>query len=199
MLEHDSDLILPSFGDGDFVPRVHAGANQSQLRGSRAASMHGNTFAELYFLFPTEPPSGFHQIGLRYMPRRRTEAIRELTVVGQEKQTLARIIQAPNRIDALAETLEVVHDRVTSFGIFRRCDDVLGFVECDIDVVLRCFQALPVKLDLIRPEICLRAQLRNCAAVYRHTAREDKFFSLSAARDASVREDFLQPFLSHST
>ena len=48
----------------------------------------------------------------------RAEAIRELSVVGQEQQSFACIVQPSNRIDALAEILEVVHHRVAALGSF---------------------------------------------------------------------------------
>ena len=84
-----------------------------------------------------------------------------------------------------------MHHCIATLWILYRCDDVLRFVEGQIDVVLGRLQTLAVELNLIGFKFRLRTQLSDGAAIHRHSPGKYQLLRLSPAGYTGMRKNFL--------
>jgi hypothetical protein len=107
-LKHLAQLAIAAFREHHFIPGIVAMAHRTNLRRRRmhpiragALPFNGNAGAELVQLIFGRLASNLHQIGLFDARGRAGQLVRELAVVGHQKQALAVIVQAADGVEAL--------------------------------------------------------------------------------------------------
>ena len=121
------------------------------------------------------------------------EAVGELAVVGDEEQAFAHIVQAADRVEALAHLVKKLHDGGAAFGILDRGHKALGLVQHEVAQTLGALQQLAVHADVVAAGVSLGAERGDHFAVYLHAALLNHFFGFAAAGHSGLGQDLLQP------
>jgi len=141
-------------------------------------------------------PRDLHDVRLRDGALRVEEAVGERAVVRGEQRAARREVEAADREEAHAVTVEVRGHGGPALGVGQGGHDAPRLVEDHVDEVLRD-DALPVELDLVGPRIGLGAELGDDLAVHADAARGDDVLRRAPRCDAATSQDLLKPFLCH--
>ncbi len=181
--DHAVNLAMLALVDRDAEPRVLRIRRQNlDLCGQRdRAVVELNAFAEPLDVLGAQLAVDLHVIRLRHVARGREELRRQLTVVGEQQNTLGIEIETADRLHRHRQVLQVVHDHGTT-TVIRHCRDAaLGLVEHDVEVLERDYR-LAIDRDVVLVRIDLGAEHRDRLAVDVHASRGDQIFGLAARR-----------------
>ena len=120
------------------------------------------------------------------MARGRSDAVRELAVIGEDEQTFAGIIESADGEHAFLHATQQVHDGLASFWIGDRGDAFARLVERDVDMGARGFEQCAVHFDVVGFEIRFGAELGDNFAVHHHAALKNHVFGLATAGYAGL-------------
>jgi hypothetical protein len=134
-----------------------------------------------------------YQIGFFYSRSSFGEFVCQFAVVGHQKQSLAHVIQAPNRVKPLAHLLEELHHCRSAFRILHRGHEALGFIEYEIAKPFRALQQLAVHANVVASGIGLGAQRGHDLAVDLDAPLLDQFLASASARNSRLSQNLLEP------
>ena len=123
------------------------------------------------------------------------EGLGEGTVVGQQDETFAVVVEAANGVEAQARIGAHLRgpfdDGGAAFGIVRGAEDAAGFVG-EIGAVRFGLHGAAVELHLLLIRIHARPELGDDGAIDAHAAGGDEFLAMAAGADAGGGEEFLE-------
>jgi hypothetical protein len=125
------------------------------------------------------------------------QAVRELTVVGQEECSARVKVEAPDGHHSSLHPLHVLGDGGAPLRILHGAHDVPRLVKHQVHRSLGG-HAAAVHLDDILLRIRACSELRDDLAVHRDAPCGDERFGVSSRRDARLREELLQAFRGHA-
>jgi hypothetical protein len=199
LLEHFAQFAVAAFNENDFVPGVvaladlaNAGWRGADLRRSGLAALDGNAAAESIELVLSGNPGNLDEVSLLHACGGAGEAVGELAVVGHQQQAFAHVVEAADRVEALAHLVKELHDRGAAFRVLDGGDEALGLVQDEVAKALGALQELAVDADVVAAGVSFGAQLSNDLAVDLDSALLDKLLGFAAAGYAGLGEDFLQ-------
>jgi hypothetical protein len=144
LLKHFAQLSVAALDKDDFVPGIVALANLADAgrRGAdfvrtRLAALDGDASAELVKLGLGGNAGDLDEIGLLHSRGGAGEAVGELTVVGDQQQPLAHVVQAADGVEALPHLVEELHHRGPAFGVLDGGHEASGLVEDEVPQPLR--------------------------------------------------------------
>src|SRR5262249_38533784 len=128
LFKHPANLAIASLNQRDFIPRIlgfsdQANLSRSSVDGLRPSALHAprpaadlsrlaldaNAPAKLGDIFLAGAPADFYQVSLRHMRRSASQLIGKFTIVRQQKQTFAGIVEPSHGINALAYIAQQRH------------------------------------------------------------------------------------------
>jgi len=125
------------------------------------------------------------------------QEIGEFSVVGEQEQPFAGVVEAAHGIDARAHPVEQIHDRRTVFGIVERGDVSLGLVHQQINMALGALEEFAVDADVIHCRIRFASQFGDDQPVYGHESARDDLLCFAARGNSGSGDNFLQAFSGH--
>jgi hypothetical protein len=125
------------------------------------------------------------------MVARVQQGLCEISVIGQQHEPFTVEIQPPNGKDPHRDPVQEILYGWTAFGVVEGGHDVLGLIEDEIDIGLRCPQMLAVNLHVIAIGIHLGAEFLHHAAVDRHPSGRDQLFGLAPGSKPGPGDEFL--------
>jgi len=120
------------------------------------------------------------------------ELVGQFAVIGDQQKTFAQVVQATDRVEALASLGKKLHDRRAALGIAHRRHVALGLIQHEITMPLRPLQKFPIYPDVIAPRIRFASQFCDHRAIHLNAAGRDQLFRVAAARDSRFGENLLQ-------
>jgi len=152
LLEHATDLAIAAFDEDDFVPGIGSVFDQTDFggRGFDAAAVvkrDGDAGAQALEGFFVGLAADFDEIGFGDVGAGLGEFLGKGTIVGEEEEAFAGVIESADRVDAFGKIAEEFHDGGAAFGIADGGDVALGFVQQKIDETLRTVEGLAVNAN----------------------------------------------------
>ena len=170
---------------------------QADLRRSRHAVLEQQPVPEHLELFLGQLPRHARMVRLLDLETRVQQAVHQSTVVRDEQQALRVVVEAADRIDALADLRQQVEYRAAPAVVLRRREIPLRLVEQQVDVLLLSRDFLAVDQYRVRRRVDLRAELAHNLAVNPDAALQDHLLRRAPRGDAGLADDLLQAFLLH--
>jgi hypothetical protein len=192
---HPTHLAIAAFADADQDYRLvvaREGGSRPDVRRRRAPAVEHDAVRE-----PVEDARLRHAAHAGFveafdaMPRVR-QARRQLAVVGQQQQAFRVVVESPDRIDALADAAQQIHDGRPALRIDHRGHESARLVEQQIAERLAHGDAAAVDADVVPIGIGFRAELAHHGAVHADTALAHQVFRRASRADAGGGENFLK-------
>src|SRR4029079_7676435 len=191
--QHPLDLMFAPFTDRNFQPGIRLDLpDLLDLRRTRHAVFESHTLLQASDLVVSQDTLHLDKVCLGHVIPRVKHRLSELAVVGQEHQPFTVEIQPSGGEHPHRNASQIILDRRPSPRIVQCGNDVLGFVQHQIDERLRRTQVFAVNLDVIPFGIDLGPQFRDRHAVHHDTTGRDQGFSLAPRRQAGSGDQFLQ-------
>jgi hypothetical protein len=199
LLEHGTDLAVAALNERDLIPGVFGLVDElnSRWSGSRRDSLavrQGNASAKLLNGGIAGLSAHFHKIRFWNMGRSLCQCIGKLTVVGEQQETFAGIVQTADGVDALFDTAQEVDNGRAAFGVAQRGDVTFRFIEQDVNVVAGELEQLSIDADVVLPRVGLSAEFGYGLTVDLNQARRNKLFGFAAGGNTCGGNNFLQTF-----
>ena len=118
------------------------------------------------------------------------DPLREVTVVCEKDHAFRVPIETTDRENPDWPSLEIIGNRRTTFWVVHRRDDVLRFVEAEIDFFTGRFHGLAVHGDAVAWQNT-RAEFVNFFAVNENRTLTDQLIGVTPACDASFTQVFI--------
>jgi hypothetical protein len=211
LLEHLAEFAISALDENDLEPGIvdwargatfaggFAGTERANIGGrglhpirTRLALGNPDTLPESVELFFGRLTAHFDQIRLLNTGCGLGELVGQFAVVGDQQKTLAQVVEATDRVEALAGLGEKLHDGRAALGIADGGHISLRLVKHEVTMTLRPLQKLAIDPDVIAACVGFAAKFCDHGAVHLDTAGGDQLFSVAPARDSRFGEDLLQ-------
>ncbi len=196
LLKHRADLAVAAFDQRDFIPGVvrfmdelDAGWGSTGVDAFAVGQLDAG--AELFNGGVAGLATNLDKIRFWNMRGCLGEGISQLSVVGEQQETLTGVVQASYRVDALLDALQEVDNRGTPFRVAERSDVALGLVQQDVNMVAGELDELAVDADMVFAGVGLRSELSDGLAVDLDEAGGDEFLGFAAGGDTRGGDDLL--------
>ena len=201
-LEHLAQLAIAALDEDHFVPGVvtfthlaNAGrCGPNFLALFRTAAVDRDALAQAVERLFGWLAGNFDEIGLFDARRSLGELIGELAVVGDHEQAFAQVVEATDGVKALVFLCEELHHGGTALGVGHGGDKAAGLVEHEVAQALGALQQLAIDANMVAGGVGLGAKRGDDLTVNLNATAGDHLFCMTAARDAGLGKDFLQPF-----
>jgi hypothetical protein len=201
LLKHLAEFAVAAFNQHYFVPRVIALADLSDARGrrlhatlARPGAIDWHAFTQLIEFFVRWLAADFYEVGLLDARRRFGQLVGKVSIVGDQQQPFAQVIEAAHGVEALVHLRKELHDRRPAFWIADRGHIAPGLIEDEVSETLRSVKQLSVNADVVAAGIGFGTKLGDDVAVNLNPSFGDHLLGMTAAGYASAGQDFLQPF-----
>jgi hypothetical protein len=198
LLEHFAQLAVATLDKDDFVPGIvsladlaDAGRRGAHLRRSGLATFYGDTTAENVELGFGGLAGDLDQVGFFHARGGLGEAVCQFTIVGDDEQPLANVIEATDGVEALLEFVEELHHRGPALGVLDGGDKASGLVEDKVAQTLGALEELAVDANVVAASIGLGAQFGNDLAVDLDAALLDHRLGTASAGDTGGGKNLL--------
>src|SRR6266704_3199877 len=125
------------------------------------------------------------------------QAVREITVIGQQKETFAGVIETSDRIYARPDASHQIHNRGPAFRITQRGDVSFRLVHQQINVSFGAVQQFSVYANMIALDVSFGSELGDDLSVHRYGAGSDQLLGVAPGGNPSSGNDFLQTLGRH--
>src|SRR5579862_7513716 len=128
VFEHETNLVLTSFNEPHFIPRIFGAPDELDARGRGRFTAQVHTLAELGLLGRSERTIYLDDVNFRDVRGRSGNSPCKFSIICQQQQALAMKVQAADRIDALLDPPQQVHHGRAALWIADRSDEISGLV-----------------------------------------------------------------------
>jgi hypothetical protein len=191
--QHPTDLAILPFGKDEFEDGRIASLTD-RLDPLRADLSFGqpDPLGQLREHLAGRRTSDDHPVKLFNAVFRVSQLVGEFTVVGQEQQTDAHLVEPTDRVDALRDLGQEIENPGSSRRVIVGRDVALGLVDSEVDRALD-LDLLAIERDRGFGEVDLRPQLANDLAIDGDSPLENQLLAGPSRADPGMGENFLEP------
>src|SRR5215472_8060525 len=199
VVKHPPYLPIPPLDQNHLVPGIRRIGEQPHFRRRRfypppILERDGYAVPQPLERLPRRPSADLHVVRFRNVRGRTCQSLRQLPIVGQQQQSLARIVQTPDRIQSFSLLSEQFHHRWASLRVARRRDVPLRLVQQQVNALLRRLHRCAVHTNAIVRRVGFRPKLRHGLSIHRDPPCADQLLRLPTRSDSGSSQDFLQSF-----
>ena len=161
-------------------------------RGGHAVVVEPDTRAQTADFLVRHAVGHLHQVLLAHLAAGVEEVVHQVAVVGQQQQTLAVVVQPPDRVQAHRVIAELVHHRRAAFGVGDGRHLAHRLVVRQIVLFFLNFANLAIHRHHVGGFIHLHAHFGDNLPVYRHMPVGNQLFGVAARRHAGEGKKLLE-------